>query len=591
MTVTAVGQPVAAIKSATASASFTSFTPNAGSSYVIGVSVGTDGSGTAASITGIAWATGGSWTRLGFVQANAFQPEASIWISTAPGTGAITITGNAHVTSVFASVVEITGDNKASPGGASASAANTGNLNTLTVVPNSTGGWIFYVAIDTFEGFTVTPNGASTALDSWNNAGAESYGLQSNAATVAAVNYTIGVTNTVTDNNHIAFEIVPGAAVGAVAGPLPFPPFGPMFHDPYATPFQLLGDQSSPTAVSLSDTASGTDALTVSAAVPLADTGTGTDPMAVAAAIPLADTGAGADTLAAAVSVPLTDTGAGADASTVTAAVPLADTSTGVDTLGLTTDGPVAGPQFAAMFLQPSAASFQMLGDTTTTTASVNLPDTGTGADDLAATASVALSDTAVGAEGFTVTVTFTVTDVGTGTDVLTGTAAIPLTDSGAGGDVLTATAAVPLTDVGAGLDALTVSGSNNPNLPDTAAGADTLAVSTAVSLSDTATGTDQATATAAVPLSDVGTAADSLTISVTSSGPITGPILVPPFGPPFAIRWVVPFQLQGGGGPLASIPVTVTGTDRPTSVVSSTDRPSASVTGTDGPTVTITSG
>ena len=58
MAVTAVGQPVSAIKVSATSGSFSSFTPVATSGYVITVSAGTDGGGVAATITGIAWATG-----------------------------------------------------------------------------------------------------------------------------------------------------------------------------------------------------------------------------------------------------------------------------------------------------------------------------------------------------------------------------------------------------------------------------------------------------------------------------------------------------------------------------------------------------
>lgn len=223
MTVGNAGQPVAAIKAGASTAgSFASFTPNSGSAYVVGAAVGTDGSGTAATVSGIAWATGGSFTRLGLIQANGFSPEASIWISTTLGTGAITVTGNAHVTSVFGTVLELTGVNLASPGGASASQNTTGNLNTLTVTPTSTGGLIVYVAQDIFEGFTPTPNGSSTVLDSWNNGGTENYGLVGNANTSAGVNYTIGVTNTLSYNCHIAFEIVP-----TVGGPVTVPVVGP----------------------------------------------------------------------------------------------------------------------------------------------------------------------------------------------------------------------------------------------------------------------------------------------------------------------------------------------------------------------------
>lgn len=415
-----------------------------------------------------------------------------------------------------------------------------------------------------------------------------------------------------------------------VAGPLPFPPFGPMFLDPWSTPFQLLGDQTPGIVVSLADTGAGADTLTAAAAVPLTDvaagadaltttaavglvdTATGVDALIVAVAIPLTDTATAVDAATVAAAVPLSDTGAGTDSLTASAAVPLADTGTGTDQLAVAngTDPYQAVPQFAAMFLQPSAASFQMAGDTTTVAAAqITLTDTGSGSDALAATAAIPLADTATGVEGFTVTVTATVTDTGAGSDALTVSTTVPLVDVGAGADTLTATATVPLADTGTGVDALSVSGSSSPALPDTGAGTDSLAVAATVPLADTsagadaltaaataglpdsAAGADVLTAAAAVPLADTATGSDSLTVIVIDASVTAGPTRVPPFGPPFAIHWTIPFQMQGSlGAQTASIPVVVTGSDRPATTVTGADRATASVTGSDGPTVTITS-
>ena len=218
MAVTAVGQPVSAIKVSATSGSFSSFTPVATSGYVITVSAGTDGGGVAATITGIAWATGGTWTRLAQFQVNAFQPEVSIWYCTAAnqGTGVITVTGNTHVTTILACIDEITGEKTPTPTGASATSSAAAN--TITVTPQSTGGLIFHAADDPNEGFTPTANGTSTVLDFHNLSGQVRYQVVGNANTVASSNYTVGVTNTVTANSQVALEFLPAPA--AAAGPL-----------------------------------------------------------------------------------------------------------------------------------------------------------------------------------------------------------------------------------------------------------------------------------------------------------------------------------------------------------------------------------
>jgi hypothetical protein len=228
MAVSIVGQPVSAIKTVASSASFASFSPTS-NAYIIKCAAKTNGSGSpAASITGIAWASGGTIVNLHRQQINAFQPETSVWLSISNGTGAITVTGSAAVTEIFATVQEASGVDVVNYllGGFFGETVAANN-NTLTVACNYTGGLISYVALDTFEIFTPTPTGTCVVDDSWGSGGQESWGLTGNANTTSGNNYTVGVTNTLGFVCHLGVEIVPAATIPA-AGTNPTVPL-PLF--------------------------------------------------------------------------------------------------------------------------------------------------------------------------------------------------------------------------------------------------------------------------------------------------------------------------------------------------------------------------
>lgn len=80
-----------------------------------------------------------------------------------------------------------------------------------------------------------------------------------------------------------------------------------------------------------SDSSTGTEAGTVSATVPGSDASTGTDTGAVAATVPGADTGTGTDVGSPSVVVPGGDTGSGSEAGGVSATVTGSDSATGTD--------------------------------------------------------------------------------------------------------------------------------------------------------------------------------------------------------------------------------------------------------------------
>lgn len=164
---------------------------------------------------------------------------------------------------------------------------------------------------------------------------------------------------------------------------------------------------TSGTVVPLTDSGSGTDALTVAAVVPLTDDGAGGDTVAVAAKVPLTDTAAATDALSVAVPVALTDTATGSDALTVTVRAPLTDSASGADAL--------------------------------TVAARVPVSDSGSGVDTFGiASVPVSLTDSAAGSDSLAVAVATPAIDSGSGSDALAVTARAPLTDSATATDVFT---------------------------------------------------------------------------------------------------------------------------------------------------------
>jgi hypothetical protein len=221
-----VGQPVAAVKAAAGSGSFGAFSPNSGSGYAVAVGL-YNGTQSAIPSSTVAWATGGSgsWSKLKVFTLDQFSPACELWYvktTSAPGSSTISVTGNATVTGVYASISEITGE-AASPLGAFAS----GNISAAqqAITPNGTGSLCWQVAVDTFEGFTPAANGSSTLLDGFNNGGAEGWSTVTSANTTASTPVTVGCTNTVSASSvfMLVVELLSAPPGGGPTEPIVVP--------------------------------------------------------------------------------------------------------------------------------------------------------------------------------------------------------------------------------------------------------------------------------------------------------------------------------------------------------------------------------
>lgn len=382
-----------------------------------------------------------------------------------------------------------------------------------------------------------------------------------------------------------------------------------IFFRPSGEAFQTLGDATSPTGempITLTDTGAGDDAITVAADVPLSDAGSAADSISV-------DTGIGIDPnqawpqfephLIRPGAQPFQTLG---DSTATSPATPITldDAGTATDALSVfvESDQNQAGPQFATMFLEPSAAALQLFGDATTNAPTpITLLDVGDGADSLTVAAAVPLDDAGAASDALTVSAAVSLTDAGAGSDALIVSAAVPLTDTGAGSDAVTIAADVPLTDAAVGTDSISVQVLGEPDpyqaaplpfpsfatlfaepqakplqllgdasgiaqisltdsgigddtlsvsatlpLSDSAAGADSVSVAATVPLNDAATGIDGVALTAAVPLADAATGDDALSVLV-SVVTDANQAIPKQFGWSYLQPgWVVPFQFLG---------------------------------------------
>ena len=162
--------------------------------------------------------------------------------------------------------------------------------------------------------------------------------------------------------------------------------------------------------------------------ISVSDTGSGTENLSIASSLSISDAGSGADAgPAPAVSFSLQDTGVGNDAESVVISLAVQDSGSGAD----------------------SAALAEILN---------LISDTAVGSDQVAnINASFAITDNAIGQDSPALSIYLPVTDAGTGSDAISVVQEIlrTITDQGQGSDNLNVTVSVPISDSGAGIDAV----------------------------------------------------------------------------------------------------------------------------------------
>jgi len=208
--------------------------------------------------------------------------------------------------------------------------------------------------------------------------------------------------------------------------------------------------------ITLTETGTGTDAMTVAAALSVTETGSGTDALTVAATLALAETGAGTDALTTTATLAVAETATGADALTTSATTSVADTATGTDALTVAASLALAETGTAVDALAVSQTQAVSLTETSAATddmsvaVSLALAETGTADDVLVVTQgqSISLSDTAAFADDITVTASSTLDEIGAFGDSLSLAAALELAETAAWTDLLTIHVEVPPRDL-----------------------------------------------------------------------------------------------------------------------------------------------
>jgi hypothetical protein len=211
----------------------------------------------------------------------------------------------------------------------------------------------------------------------------------------------------------------------------------------YPNPLANVGQ-----TITLTDSGSGSDSLSVAASLNLADSGLASDTVGDSVSMTLADAGTSVDTIVSAITAALTDSGTGSDSLSATQPKTLTDSGSGVESIAVSV--------------------VAMLNDFGEGVDSVvqyfHFGDTGQGSDTAVIAVTVTLSDSGSGTDAIQASPVLIVnlSDSGTGSDTLVAvpdnTNTITLTDSGTGADTFSVSPLISLSDSGSGLDSVQVS-------------------------------------------------------------------------------------------------------------------------------------
>ncbi len=323
------------------------------------------------------------------------------------------------------------------------------------------------------------------------------------------------------------------------------------------------------TEKNVSDTGSGSDAVSIKCQTSITDSGAGADIATILASMNLTDTGSGADTISITQLKSLLETGQGADIISLINRLSVTDTGSGSEVLNIlykiaiTDSG--AGSEIINILSQialqetgtgTDAVDKQVQGD------SKQVSDTGTGTDALSILAKIAMVDSGTGTEAAMVLVRLAVVDSGIGTEIINILSQILQNDSGSGtealeilkqiaiadsgsvsSEALTVLAKLAITETGSGTDEIAVSGEGKfiqdsgsgsealnilieMLIQDSGIGSEILAILNQIALTDTSSGTDAITVIGQIALIDSGNGSEAIEIlkqiAISDSGSAT---------------------------------------------------------------------
>lgn len=198
----------------------------------------------------------------------------------------------------------------------------------------------------------------------------------------------------------------------------------------------------------VSDSASGSDSLSMQAGIGIADSASGIDSFSAAASAFLRDTGSGIEAISSAVEAFVSDSATGADF------VPALTVALAISDSGKSTDRLTLNEQTLKTVGDAATAS-----DAVSVTSTLSLTDHGSGQDSLLIKTSLSVADSASASELVNVAVPYLIqlTDSASGTDSLTIQAAINLQDNASGADTAVIQALLALADSGAAVETVVV--------------------------------------------------------------------------------------------------------------------------------------
>lgn len=267
----------------------------------------------------------------------------------------------------------------------------------------------------------------------------------------------------------------------------------------YGAPLRVQRQRGMPVAL-----LSATDA-----AVPVSDSATGSEAVSIAAALTGSDTSVGSDIAAVGVSVAPTDTSSGSETAALLASQGLSDSASGSDAL-------------TAIAVALDAADSGAGSDSVAIGVAINLADSGTGSDGVTVDTGgtpVAISDSATGSDAASLTAGIDGPDSGAGTDSATFSATLDGADSGTGADTAVPDVALSPTDTSSGSEAAELLAGQG--LSDAGSGSDSEAQDVAITASDSGTGSDQILVDTGSPdkdlfLADSGVGSDGISVEQT---------------------------------------------------------------------------
>jgi hypothetical protein len=283
------------------------------------------------------------------------------------------------------------------------------------------------------------------------------------------------------------------------------------YNDPIALDTYTLTPEwtipSGTTDVGVSDTGSGSDAISVLALVGQADTGSGADAISLVALVPQTDSGSGVDTISILALLPVTDSGTGVDEISLLALISQSDTGSGSDAISL-------------MALVSQSDTGEGV-DTISLIGLIPVTDTGSGVETLSLLALVPQTDSVSGLDSIDLLAMVPVTDSGSGSEEVSSFPSVSQSDTGSGVDSISLLGMIPVTDNGVGVDTIEITGFIY--VSDTGSGSDSVAAIIFPTVTDSGSGVDEVSILGLIPVTDAGSGVDSLAITsyvdITDSG------------------------------------------------------------------------